>query len=69
MNPESLPIAGPVFRFGADDHVLDSILLGGPLVLLLIAVGGRTPLTVAVTGLYLLSFVAYVVYNGVLAEA
>lgn len=69
MNPENLPIIGAVFRFGADDHVLDGILLAGPLVLLAITVGGRTPLTVAITGLYLVAFAAYVIYNGIREES
>ena len=64
MNPENLPVVGAVFRFGARDRVLDSILLLGPVVVLAFVVLGRTPLTVTVTGLYVLSFVGYVLYKG-----
>lgn len=64
MNPENLPYVGAVFRFGARDRVLDSILLLGPVVVLVIAVLGRRPVTGIVTGLYVLSFVGYVLYKG-----
>lgn len=64
MNPENMPVVGAVFRFGARDRVLDSILLLGPVVMLAIIFLGRTPLTTGVTALYILSFVGYVLYNG-----
>lgn len=64
MNPENMPVVGAVFRFGARDRVLDSILLLGPVVMLAIIFLGRIPLTTGVTALYILSFVGYVLYNG-----
>ncbi len=60
MTPEDLPLVGAVFRFGAQDRVLDSILLAGPLVLALVVVFGRSLLTEALVALYVLSFVIYV---------
>ncbi|WP_433634368.1 hypothetical protein [Halomicrococcus sp. NG-SE-24] len=65
MNPEKLPFVGAVFRFGARDRVLDTILLLGPVVILAFVILGRNLLTKTVTGLYILSFIGYVLYNGI----
>lgn len=65
MKPENLPYVGAVFRFGARDRVLDSILLFGPVVLLAIVVLGRTSITTILVGFYILMFTGYVIYNGV----
>jgi hypothetical protein len=65
MKPENLPYVGAVFRFGARDRVLDSILLAGPVVVLAMAAFGRNLVTVALAALYVLSFVAYVAYKGI----
>lgn len=65
MTPKDIPYVGAVFRFGAHDHVLDSILLLGPVVILTFVILGRTPLTAVVTVLYILSFVGYVIYKGI----
>ena len=54
MNPEELPVIGAVFRFGAQDRVLDSILILGPLVVVFFAVLGRSILTETVVALYVL---------------
>ena len=64
MNPENLPFVGAAFRFGARDRVLDTCLLLGPIVILAFVVLGRNVFTVLLTGLYVLSFVAYVLYKG-----
>jgi hypothetical protein len=64
MDPENLPLVGPVFEFGAQDRVLDTIMLSGPVVVLAIVVLGRSPLTEALVVLYVTSFVAYVLYSG-----
>ena len=65
MNPEELPVIGAVFRFGAQDRVLDSILILGPLIVVFFAVLGRSILTETVVALYVLSFVVYVPYLAV----
>ncbi|RBI61073.1 hypothetical protein DMJ13_15185 [halophilic archaeon] len=65
MNPENVPFVGAVFRFGARDRVLDSILLLGPVVILAFVILGRNILTKTVTGLYILSFAGYVLYKGI----
>lgn len=66
MNPENLPVVGAVFRFGARDLVLDAILLLGPVVILAMIVVGRNLLTMVVAATYVVSFTAYVLYNGVI---
>ncbi|WP_436925075.1 hypothetical protein [Halosimplex amylolyticum] len=65
MDYENLPLIGPVFRFGAEDRVLDTILLAGPLVVLTMIVFGQSPVARALVGLYVATFAVYVVYNGV----
>lgn len=64
MGPDEIPVVGAVFEFGAEDRVLDTILLLGPLVVLAFVVLGRTPLAEGVVTLYLVSFVGYVLYSG-----
>jgi len=64
MNPETLPVVGPVFEFGAQNRVLDSIMLLGPVVVLAIVLLGRTPLTTAFVALYVASFIGYFLYSG-----
>lgn len=64
MNPRNLPYVDAVFRFGAQNRVLDTYLLLGPIVILIFVIIGRNSFTVLVTGLYVLSFIAYVLYNG-----
>lgn len=65
ITPENFPVVGAVFEFGAQDRVLDSFLLLGPLVVLAFVVFGRSALTVLIVSLYVLSFLGYVLYNGV----
>lgn len=51
-------------RFRGPGPTLDALLLVGPLVLVAIALLGRTSLTTAIAAAYLLAFVGYVLYNG-----
>ena len=63
MHPENLPVVGAVFRFGARDRVLDSIILAGPVVVAALVLLGRNVLTTVLAALYVLSFVGYVLYK------
>ena len=65
MNLSDVPIVGDLLEAGAEDRVFDSLLLVGPLLIALVAVVGRSPLTIAIAAAYLLFFVAYVAYRGV----
>ena len=64
MKPRDLPVVSHVFESGADDRVFDTLLLVGPLVILMIAGLGRMLLTEALAVAYLTVFVAYVIYRG-----
>ncbi|SFS91628.1 hypothetical protein SAMN04488556_3336 [Halostagnicola kamekurae] len=64
MKIGDLPYVGDPFEGGAEDQVFDSLLLLGPVIIVLIAVDGRSPLTTTVAVAYLLSFVSYVLYRG-----
>ncbi|WP_336036524.1 hypothetical protein [Halobacterium yunchengense] len=65
MNVGDVPVVGEVVEAGADDRVFDGLLLAGPLVVALIAVLGRTPVTVAVAAGYVAVFVAYTLWKAV----
>lgn len=64
MDIEEIPLLGPVVRFGAQNRVFEGLLLTGPIVILLIAVVGRTPMTRALVVVYLLAFVGGISYAG-----
>lgn len=65
MNIVDIPIVGDLLEAGAEDWVFDSLLLVGPLLIALIAVIGRSPITTGIAAAYLLFFVVYVLYRGV----
>ena len=65
MRARELPIVGQVFESGAEDRVFDSLLLVGPVIIVLIAAVGRSLLTTAIAVTYVVFFVAYVIYRGV----
>ncbi|ELY64473.1 hypothetical protein [Natrinema versiforme] len=65
MRVSELPIVGDLLESGAEDRVFDSLLLVGPLLILVIAVAGRSALTTGLAAAYVMFFVAYVLYRGV----
>lgn len=68
MNPKSVPVVGTVFEMGADDLLFDSLLLAGPLLVLVIVLGGRHPAAVALVALYLVVFLAKIGANSLRSE-
>jgi len=64
MRVRDVPFVGAVIGSGADDRVFDGMLLAGPLVVAIIAVVGRSPLTVALAGIYIAVFLGHVLYAG-----
>ncbi|WP_254768462.1 hypothetical protein [Salinilacihabitans rarus] len=52
-----------VSETGPNDPVFDSLLLTGPLVVALVVVLGRSPITTAVAAAYVGFFAAYVPYK------
>ncbi|AFO56356.1 MULTISPECIES: hypothetical protein [Natrinema] len=65
MKLSELPIVEEVFESGANDRVFDSLLLIGPVLIVGIAIVGRSLLTTGIAIAYVLFFVAYVVYLGI----
>ena len=64
MRPHDLPVVRQVLASGADDRVLDALLLLGPVVILVLALLGRSPVTVAIAAAYLLAFLLHIVDAG-----
>ena len=63
MNAMDVPALGSLWRSRANDHVFDLLLLCGPLLVVLIVVVGRTPVTTVFAALYVLAFIGYVGYR------
>jgi hypothetical protein len=61
----AIPVLGALSRVGARDRAFDALMVGGPLLVGLIALVGRTNLTLVLAALYVGSFAAYVFYNGI----
>jgi len=68
VTPEDIPVLAAVLESGPDDRVFDGLLLLGPVVVTLIAVLGRSPVTELLAVLYVSTFVCYVAYRGLTAE-
>jgi hypothetical protein len=58
-----LPIVGEIFAAGSSDPMYDLMMVAGPLLVILVRLVGRTLLTEGLVFLYLLSFVAYLLYR------
>lgn len=65
MNPDDLPIISTVFEVGADDRLFDSLLLLGPLVIVVVVAAGRSTATELLALAYITVFLGYVLYRGV----
>lgn len=65
MRGRDLPIVGWVRRSGADDPVLDTLLVTGGVLVVSIGLLGRSAATEAMAGLYLLAFAVTVLKKGV----
>ncbi|MFA9417921.1 hypothetical protein [Natrinema sp. HArc-T2] len=65
MNLRDLPVVGELLGAGAEDRVFDVLLLIGPLMILFIAVVGRSILTSAGAIIYILSFISYIIYRSI----
>ncbi|RZV06677.1 hypothetical protein BDK88_3704 [Natrinema hispanicum] len=64
MNLRGLPVVGDLLEAGAEDRVFDVLLLVGPLLILFIAVVGRSVLTSGGAIIYILFFILYIIYRG-----
>lgn len=64
MRPDRLPVIRTVIDAGPEDRIFDGLLIVGPLVILLLAVLGRSTLTMGIGAVYVAAFVVYVLYLG-----
>lgn len=63
MKSEDVPVVGAIVRSGAKDRVFDALLLVGPLLVVIVAVFGRTSLTIGLAVGYLVVFGGYTLYK------
>lgn len=63
MKPERIPIIDALLAAGPNDQIFDSLLLAGPLLIVVIALVGRSLLTVLLAVGYLGVFLGYVVFK------
>lgn len=64
-----LPVIELVFESGAKDRVFDGLLLVGPLVIVAIAVFGRSVVTAGIAVAYLAAFVLHVLQNWLVSRS
>lgn len=63
MKLKQLPVVAQVVESGAEDRVFDGLLFVGPIVLLVIALFGRSVITQGLAVGYVTVFVAHVLRN------
>ena len=63
MTPAEWPLFDAVLEAGTDDLVFQGLLLAGPLVIALIVLLGRSPVTIALAGGYLAVLVGNTLRN------
>ena len=64
MEPTEWPLLNAVLDAGTDDPVFQGLLLAGPLVIGLIVLLGRSPVTTVLAGGYLAVLVGTTIRNG-----
>lgn len=64
MNLDRIPILGNVLASGAEDRIFDGLMVIGPVLIIAIAILGRSIATVGLATMYIAVFVGYVVYKG-----
>jgi hypothetical protein len=62
--PEDIPILGSLYRSGRD-HGYNTLILCGPLLIAVIALLGRSPLTTALAAGYVSAFVLYTLWKSI----
>lgn len=67
MIPADIPVVGSLFQsgFGGRDTVYDTLILCGPLLIAVIALVGRSPLTTTLAVGYISAFVLYTLWKSV----
>ena len=69
MNPQQIPFVRIVSRFGIKDSVLTGFMIAGPVVILALALVGRTAVMITIAAAYVGLFVLYVMYKGVVTSS
>jgi len=65
MKLHDVPVVASVVEAGADDSILDALLLLGPVVVVLVVLFGRTVVTEGVALAYIGVLVGHTLYRGV----
>jgi hypothetical protein len=65
MKWTDLPLASRLAEIGPNDRVFDTLLMLGPLLILLLAILGRSIVTEALAVVYIAVFLGYVLYRAV----
>lgn len=65
MSPTDLPVIGWLLASGPPGQVFDWLLLLGPVVILIVAVVGRTPVTASIASIYLAAFLSNVLSKAI----
>lgn len=65
MQLEQIPLVGSLLAAGADDDVFDALLVLGPVIVIVITLLGRSPVSIALAVAYTGGFSVYIGYKGV----
>ena len=65
MTFSELPLLGSIVNSGTDDLVFQGLLITGPIVIILIGLKGRSPLTTALAGCYLAVLIGNILRTGI----
>ncbi len=65
MRLDTIPVLGPLFGAGADDHGFDLLLLFGPLIICAIGILHRSYVSFALALFYTAGFIAYIGYQSI----
>jgi hypothetical protein len=65
LKPEDLPLVGALYQFAGRDRGYNALILCGPLLIAVLALLGRSPVTVALAAGYVSAFVLYTLWKSV----
>lgn len=69
MTPNAPSLLSRIRQYGPDDRVFDALLAAGPVVVVVLALVGRNPVTLALAGCYLLTLVARTAQNALTVDS
>lgn len=65
MTPEDIPVLGTLFEVGAKSRLYDAMMLLGPILIVLIAIVGRTEVTTVSAGIFVITLPLYILFQSV----